>query len=60
MAKLAVKYEHKSISRPAYWGGYAVFPLEMEFWQGRDNRLHDRIHYARQEADRWEIVRLGP
>ena len=36
------------IIRPKHWGGYAVFPQEMEFWQGRDNRLHDRIHYFQE------------
>lgn len=47
------------ISRPEYWGGYQVIPDEMEFWQGRDNRLHDRIHYYRQDGQ-WIHHRLAP
>lgn len=49
----------KPISRPIHWGGYAVVPDEMEFWQGRDNRLHDRIHYFRQDGV-WFHRRLAP
>lgn len=48
--------EHK---RPAHWGGYQVVPEVIEFWQGRPNRLHDRIRYAR-EKDAWGIERLAP
>jgi pyridoxamine 5'-phosphate oxidase len=48
-----------SVSRPAFWGGYRVIPLEMEFWQGRENRLHDRLRYRRQ-ADTWIRDRLAP
>lgn len=47
------------IVRPQHWGGYAVIPLEFEFWQGRDNRLHDRIQYVRQE-EQWHYQRLAP
>lgn len=47
------------VVRPEYWGGYRVTPREMEFWQGRDNRLHDRIHYSRQLKG-WLIRRLAP
>ena len=49
----------QKISRPKQWGGYAVCPLEIEFWQGRDNRLHDRIRY-RKENQQWVIERLAP
>ena len=45
--------------RPDYWGGYKVIPVEIEFWQGRDNRLHDRIHYYWQD-DKWNYHRLAP
>ncbi|WP_437917739.1 pyridoxamine 5'-phosphate oxidase [Sphingobacterium sp. LRF_L2] len=48
-----------NIQRPAYWGGYQVTPLKMEFWQGRSNRLHDRIEYIFQQGD-WKIQRLAP
>ena len=45
--------------RPSNWGGYRVIPHAVEFWQGRANRLHDRVLYTR-EADRWAIARLAP
>jgi pyridoxamine 5'-phosphate oxidase len=44
---------------PPFWGGYLVEPDEFEFWQGRENRLHDRVRYRRQEG-RWVIERLAP
>lgn len=47
------------IQRPGNWGGYRVEPSMFEFWQGRPNRLHDRLRYDRI-GDRWEIVRLAP
>jgi pyridoxamine-phosphate oxidase len=47
------------IPRPAYWGGYAIVPCRMEFWQGGVNRLHDRIEYTKK-VDRWNRVRLAP
>lgn len=46
-------------ARPADWGGYRLTPDDMEFWQGRENRLHDRLRYRKAE-DRWEISRLAP
>lgn len=45
--------------RPAHWGGYRVLPSQVEFWQGRENRLHDRLLY-RRGADAWTIERLAP
>ena len=45
--------------RPAHWGGYRVIPERIEFWQGRENRLHDRLLYSRQ-AGSWKIERLAP
>jgi pyridoxamine 5'-phosphate oxidase len=51
--------EQENIERPAFWGGYLVNPLRMEFWQGRSNRLHDRIEYVFQQGD-WIIQRLAP
>ena len=44
---------------PPFWGGYLVQPDVFEFWQGRENRLHDRVRYRRQD-DRWVIERLAP
>jgi len=49
----------ENIPRPPHWGGYIVAPTRVEFWQGRSNRLHDRIQY-RLENDSWKIVRLAP
>lgn len=48
------------IPRPKHWGGFLVTPLEVEFWQGRPNRLHDRIRYKSQEDFSWKIDRLSP
>lgn len=53
------EYEDKQIPKPSYWGGYLVEPINFEFWQGRMNRLHDRILYSR-EKDNWKIERLSP
>ena len=60
LSKLEKKYDGKEIQRPDYWGGYLVRPISMEFWQGRPNRLHDRIRYALQEDFDWKIERLAP
>lgn len=49
-----------TIQRPKNWGGFLVTPLEVEFWQGRPNRLHDRIRYSSQEDYSWKIERLSP
>lgn len=51
--------DNADIDRPAFWGGYLVTPLRMEFWQGRSSRLHDRIEYLFQQGD-WTIQRLAP
>ena len=49
----------ESIPRPSWWGGYRVVPAEFEFWQGRPNRLHDRLRYQRDTAG-WRRDRLAP
>lgn len=48
------------VPRPPHWGGYRLKPNAIEFWQGRDNRLHDRLRYRLQEDGNWVIERLGP
>lgn len=52
--------EGKSLGKPDYWGGYIVQPNSIEFWQGRPNRLHDRLLYSLQTAGDWKIERLSP
>ena len=60
LKRLEQHYEGKAIERPKYWGGYIVKPIELEFWQGRPNRLHDRIRYQLQSDYNWKIERLSP
>lgn len=57
---LEKKFENKPIPRPKFWGGFIVKPIEIEFWQGRANRLHDRIRYQLQSDLNWKIERLSP
>lgn len=53
--------EADEIPRPPHWGGYVVRPTQIEFWQGRPNRLHDRLRYRRPEPDAdWTLERLAP
>ena len=54
------KFENKEITRPSQWGGYALVPDYVEFWQGRANRLHDRIVYQIGDDQRWTKNRLAP
>jgi len=54
------KFENKDIPRPPHWGGFLVRPLSIEFWQGRPNRMHDRIRFELQEDYNWKIERLEP
>ncbi len=58
--ELVNKMEGTAIKRPPYWGGYLVKPVEIEFWQGRPSRLHDRIQYSLDENGKWKIERLAP
>ncbi|AWX45671.1 Pyridoxal 5'-phosphate synthase [Flagellimonas maritima] len=58
--ELETKYQDREIERPSYWGGYLVRPISLEFWQGRPNRLHDRIRYTLQKDFNWKIERLQP
>ncbi|HYY61331.1 MAG TPA: pyridoxamine 5'-phosphate oxidase [Burkholderiales bacterium] len=58
MAEARARYG-ETPPRPEHWGGYRVLPTEFEFWQGRADRLHDRLLYSREGGD-WRIVRLAP
>ena len=58
--KLRKQFEGTKIKRPQYWGGYRIKPVSVEFWQGRSNRLHDRIQYSLQDNADWLIERLAP
>ena len=60
LKQLEKDFEGKEILRPAHWGGFLVRPVEVEFWQGRPNRLHDRIRYQLQDNYEWKIDRLSP
>ncbi len=57
---LEKQLEGKEIERPGFWGGYIVKPIQIEFWQGRPNRLHDRVRYTLQSDCNWKIDRLSP
>ncbi len=58
--ELTNQYKNQPIPRPKNWGGYLVEPSKIEFWQGRPNRLHDRLVYTRNENKDWEITRIAP
>ena len=60
LALFEKQFENKEIIRPKNWGGYIVKPTSIEFWQGRPNRMHDRIKYTLQENYEWKIERLAP
>lgn len=53
------RFPEEVVPVPPFWGGYAVYPLAVEFWQGRPSRLHDRFRYTRLESG-WKIDRLAP
>lgn len=58
--QLELKFEGKEIPRPEHWGGFLVKPISIEFWQGRPNRLHDRIRFSLNEEFDWVMERLSP
>ena len=61
LQQLEKKYDGKTIPKPKFWGGYRVEPNSFEFWQGRPNRLHDRLLYARNSKNNsWNMNRLAP
>jgi pyridoxamine 5'-phosphate oxidase len=59
MAAMSARFSGQEVPRPPWWGGIRVAPTAIEFWQGRANRLHDRLRY-RATADGWRIERLAP
>ena len=59
MEELAKEYQGQDVPRPEHWGGYRLVPHVVEFWQGRENRLHDRLRYRLAESG-WIIERLAP
>lgn len=58
--KEAGRYIGKKVPRPSDWGGYYIYPVFIEFWQGRASRLHDRIRYLKGDEGLWKIERLAP
>ncbi len=60
LKQLELDYQGKEILRPEFWGGFLIKPVEVEFWQGRPNRLHDRIRYQLQSDYSWKTDRLSP
>ncbi|MET1260467.1 pyridoxamine 5'-phosphate oxidase [Flagellimonas sp. DF-77] len=60
LAELEDTHQGQPIERPEWWGGYLVRPVSIEFWQGRPNRLHDRLRYTLMEDLNWNLERLQP
>lgn len=60
LSELEKEFEGKDVKRPDCWGGYLAEPFEVEFWQGRPSRLHDRILYKKSAGGNWKIERLSP
>lgn len=60
VAELAVRYEGAELPLPDSWGGFRLAPETFEFWQHREDRLHDRLRYTRGPRGRWVVERLAP
>ncbi|MEA5616629.1 pyridoxamine 5'-phosphate oxidase [Cronbergia sp. UHCC 0137] len=60
LQQLQREYENQEVPRPPHWGGFRVIPKEIEFWQGRPSRLHDRLLYTKLDHGSWKIERLSP
>ena len=60
VAEMKQRFAHAEIPLPDFWGGYRIVPSRIEFWQGRESRLHDRFLYTREGDGSWRIERLAP
>jgi pyridoxamine 5'-phosphate oxidase len=60
VAELVDRYEGSDLPLPEAWGGFRLIPRSFEFWQQRDDRLHDRLRYTLTTDGRWELERLAP
>jgi pyridoxamine 5'-phosphate oxidase len=58
--EVAQRFPNGAVPRPPFWGGFRVRPLAIEFWQGRPDRLHDRLRYRRVQPEGWRLERLAP
>jgi pyridoxamine 5'-phosphate oxidase len=60
LEEMEMRFSTEPLIRPEFWGGYRLLPFKIEFWQGRPNRLHDRICYEKELNGSWKISRLAP
>ena len=60
VAELERGHPEGNLPLPDFWGGYLLTPDRLEFWQGRESRIHDRFRYEKKERDRWNVERLAP
>jgi len=60
LADVSARFGEGEIPRPPHWGGYRLVPITWEFWQGGENRLHDRFRYTRADSESWRVTRLQP
>lgn len=60
LAEMKRKFKEGKVPLPDFWGGYRIIPESIEFWQGRQSRLHDRLIYEKDEAGNWKISRMAP
>jgi len=60
LVDVSARFGEGDIPRPPHWGGYRLVPITWEFWQGGENRLHDRFRYTRADSESWRVTRLQP